>query len=75
MLGYFTEIEILQNKIKQLENKLEQERIEHREAYQRMKQLTVIYEDEIMHLKQENVKLNTKLEEVSYEELENKKND
>lgn len=36
-IGYFTEIEILQNKIKELESKLEHERDEFRETFMRMK--------------------------------------
>ncbi len=36
-VGYFTEIEMLQNKIRELENKLEEEREEHREIYMKLK--------------------------------------
>jgi hypothetical protein len=73
MLGYFTEIEILQKKIKDLEDKLEQERVEHRDAYQRMKQQAIMSDEEIQKLKKENSRLQMMLLETIYEDTEKDK--
>jgi hypothetical protein len=73
MLGYFTEIEILQKKIKELEDKLEQERVEHRDAYQRMKQQAIMSDEEIQKLKKENSRLQMMLLETIYEDTEKDK--
>lgn len=67
-IGYFTEIELLHNKIKELEAKLEQERQEFREAYMRLKlasysQVSVTsnetnpFYEEICFLREENARL------------------
>jgi hypothetical protein len=69
-LGYFTEIEMLQNKIAELKMQLEEERTEHRDMYQRMRAdcarvLSLCSENQ--ELKQENLKLS--LELLEYREL------
>jgi len=56
-LGYFTEIEILQNRIKSLEEKIQEEREEHREIYAMMKANVEDFLQEIDALKKENHKL------------------
>lgn len=71
-LGYFTEIEMLHNKIAELEQKLiderekfDEERAEFRDIYKRLKQERVtqtVYE-EVYHLKRENAKMAAELEE------------
>lgn len=70
-IGYFTEIEMMQSKIKELENKLEQERQEFREAFMRMKASSANittsniinnpFYDEILTLREENAVLREKL--------------
>lgn len=56
-LGYFTEIEMLQNKIKELEEKLQEERDEHKEIYARMKVHVEDFRAEIDQLRRDNRRL------------------
>lgn len=56
-MGYFTEIEMLQNKIKNLEEKIQEEREEHKEIYARMKVNVEDFLQEIDQLKKENRQL------------------
>jgi hypothetical protein len=68
-MGYFTEIEKLQNQIKELECKLEQERQEFRDAFMRMKAAasqvqtssnyfdTNPFYEEVCFLREENARL------------------
>ena len=63
-VGYFTEIEMLQNKIRELENKLEEEREEHREIYMKLKSelryttsSSNHFDAQLIYLQQENQKL------------------
>ena len=63
-IGYFTEIEMLQNKIRELENKLEEEREEHREIYMKLKSelryttsSSNHFDAQLIYLQQENQKL------------------
>ena len=67
VVGYFTEIEQLKEKISDLESKLEQERQEFREAYMRMKASNTLFSSnylesshfykEICFLREENARL------------------
>lgn len=75
MLGYFTQIEMLENKIKELETKLEEERREHKEAYMRLKQSSAVHcvssntsDYELHFLHKENARLREE-----NERLKNKK--
>jgi hypothetical protein len=45
MLEYFTEIELLKNRINDLEEKLQKEREEHREVYSRLKHQLMLYQN------------------------------
>jgi hypothetical protein len=63
-VGYFTELEMLQNKIRELENKLEKEREEHREIYMKLKSelryttsSSNHFDAQLSYLQQENQKL------------------
>lgn len=63
-VGYFTEIEMLQNKIRELENKLEEEREEHREIYMKLKNelryttsSSNHFDAQLIYLQKENQKL------------------
>lgn len=65
--GYFTEIEMLQNKIKELELKLEEERAEHRDIFARMRAQCIQNcnnEFELKRLKDENTMLKAELHEI-----------
>lgn len=64
--GYFTEIEMLQKKIKELELKLEEERAEHRDIFARMRECiqNTNNEFELKHLKDENAILKAELREI-----------
>lgn len=55
--GYFTEIEILQNKIKQLEEQLNDEREEHKAIYAMMKRNLEDCMQEMAELKKEKQRL------------------
>jgi hypothetical protein len=44
-MKYFTEIELLKNRINELEEKLQKEREEHREAYGRLKTQLMFYQN------------------------------
>lgn len=66
-IGYFVEIEMLQNKIKELEQKLNDERAEHRDIFSRMRaQLleTSLNKNEIIQLRAENAALRNELYEL-----------
>jgi peptidoglycan hydrolase CwlO-like protein len=56
-IGYFTEIEMLQNKIKQLEEKLQEEREEYKSIYAKMKVSLQDIMQENKNLKAENTRL------------------
>jgi flagellar capping protein FliD len=45
MLEYFTEIELLKNRINELEEKLQNEREEYREVYSRLKHQLMLYQN------------------------------
>jgi uncharacterized coiled-coil DUF342 family protein len=71
-LGYFTEIEMLHNKITELQQKLveqrekfDEERAEFRDIYQRLREerITPTVYEELYHLKKENAKMAAELEE------------
>jgi hypothetical protein len=65
--GYFTEIEMLQKKIKELELKLEEERAEHRDIFARIRRQCIQNtnnEFELKHLKDENRILKAELQEL-----------
>ena len=53
-IAYFTEIEMLQNKIKQLEEQLNEEREEYKAIYAMMKKNLADFIKEIEQLKKEN---------------------
>ncbi len=63
-IGYFTEIEILNLKIKELEQKIQEERDEHRDIYIRLKSQNEILCIENTKLKNENISLKTKIEQL-----------
>lgn len=56
-IGYFTEIEQLQNRIRQLEEQLCEEREEHKAIYAKMKRDVQEFIQENMELKKENMRL------------------
>ena len=58
-MGYFSEIEMLQNKIKSHEEKIQEEREEHKEIYARMKVNIQDFLQEIDQLKRDNFRLAT----------------
>ena len=60
-LGYFSELDMLKNRIQQLENQLQEEREEHREVYMKLKtelrytnSSSNQFEQQIQHLQCEN---------------------
>jgi hypothetical protein len=65
-MGYFTEIEMLQNKIKELEKKLQEEREEHRDVYARMKTNNDILIKDKNQLVLENMMLKEKIKEICH---------
>ncbi len=67
IIGYFTEIETLQNKFKELEKKLQEEREEHRDIYIRMKTNNDILKKDINQLVLENMMLQEKIKELCIE--------
>ena len=61
-IGYFTEMEQLKNKIKELEEQIQSERQEHREIYMKLKNNTdnsyiMSLKEEVMGLRAENQRL------------------
>ena len=63
-IGYFTEIEMLNLKIKELEQKIQEERDEHRDIYIRLKSQNDILYIENKKIKTENISLKTQLEQL-----------
>jgi CRISPR/Cas system-associated endoribonuclease Cas2 len=65
--GYFTEIEMLQKRIKELELKLEEERTEHRDIFLRMRAQCMQNSNNEYELKcsrEENAMLKAELQEI-----------
>jgi len=78
-IGYFTEIDMLKEKIKELEEKLRQEREEHRDIFFRMKAENELLKEENNNLRMENSRVKAESDEllmdntVMGDELENLK--
>jgi hypothetical protein len=73
IMGYFTEVEMLQNKIKELEKKLQEEREEHRDVYACMKTNNDILKKDYNTLVLENMMLQGKIQELSVQHNDDNK--
>ena len=61
-IGYFTEIEMLKEKINELEQKLQEEREEHRDIFFRMKADNELLKEQNDNLRMENLRVKTAYE-------------
>jgi hypothetical protein len=64
-VGYFTEIKMLQNKIEELETKLQDEREEHRDIYKRLKEDNDMLKEELYGVRVYNKMLEEKVKELT----------
>ena len=75
-LGYFTEIEMLQNKIAELEQKLETERMEHKDIMIRMREKHAAeisnVLNELIHLRRHNELLRAERAYIHCTDLEDR---
>jgi hypothetical protein len=64
-IGYFTEIEMLKQKIKELEEKLQEERQEHRDIFSRMKADNELLKEDNAKLHMENSRVKAEYTEAN----------